>query len=133
VFTAHSLPSKIVDAGDTYPEQLRQTADAVATTAGLERWQIGWQSAGGTPVPWLGPDLLEIMVELAAKDVPAIVVCPCGFVADHLEVLYDIDVEAAGLAIDLGIELRRTQSPNTDPRFLDMLATVVTRAFAASP
>ena len=127
VFTAHSLPEKILESGDPYAEQLRETAEAVAIEAGLERWQIGWQSAGRTSIPWIGPDLLEILVELAAKDTSAVVVCPCGFVADHLEVLYDVDIEAKNLAEDLAIELVRTASPNTDPDFLDMLAAVVRR------
>ena len=130
LFTAHSLPTSIVAEGDTYPDQLQATAEAVAIAAGLAHWQIGWQSAGRTSVPWLGPDLLEIMVELAAKGAPAVVVCPCGFVADHLEVLYDVDIEARGLAADLDIELVRTASPNHDPAFLDVLASVVDRAFA---
>lgn len=129
VFTAHSLPTRILESGDTYPQQLQETADAVARRAGLARWQIGWQSAGQTSVPWLGPDLLAIIVELASKGVPGIVVCPCGFVSDHLEVLYDVDIEARALAVDLEIELQRTASPNTDPAFLDMLAFVVERAF----
>ena len=128
VFTAHSLPQKILETGDPYADPLRETAAAVASEAGLERWQIGWQSAGRTAVPWIGPDLLEVMIDLAAKDVPAIVVCPCGFVADHLEVLYDVDIEARNLAAELGMELARTESPNTDPAFLDMLASVVRRA-----
>lgn len=130
VFTAHSLPTTIVEAGDPYPEQLRATAQHVAIAAGLQNWQIGWQSAGRTSVPWLGPDLLEVMVDLAATGTPAIVVCPCGFVADHLEVLYDVDIEAAGLAMDLDIEMTRTASPNDDPAFLDVLASIVDRAFA---
>jgi ferrochelatase len=129
VFTAHSLPTSILEHGDPYPEQLQQTADAVAARAGLERWQIGWQSAGRTTVPWIGPDLLDILVELAAKGVPGVAVCPCGFVADHLEVLYDVDIEAKALAFDLEIEMERTESPNDDPRFLEMLAGVVVRAF----
>lgn len=129
IFTAHSLPTSILKEGDPYLDQLQQTADAVAPKAGLERWQIGWQSAGRTSEPWIGPDLLEIMVELAAKGVPGLVVCPCGFVADHLEVLYDVDIEAKALAVDLEIELERTASPNADPAFLDMLAGVVSRAF----
>lgn len=129
VFTAHSLPKSIIDAGDPYADQLQETADAVASRAGLDRWQIGWQSAGRTSVEWIGPDLLEIMVEMSSKNVPAIVVCPCGFVADHLEILYDIDIEAKALAVDLQIDLERTASPNADPAFLDMLAGVVARAF----
>jgi ferrochelatase len=130
LFTAHSLPTSIVEAGDPYPDQLQATAEAVAIATGLTHWQIGWQSAGRTSVPWLGPDLLEIMVELSAKGTPAVVVCPCGFVADHLEVLYDVDIEARGLAFDLDMELVRTASPNDDPAFLDVLASVVDRAFA---
>lgn len=130
IFTAHSLPTKILETGDPYPRQLQETAEAVAIAAGLEHWQLGWQSAGRTSVPWLGPDLLEVMVELAAKKTPAVVVCPCGFVSDHLEVLYDIDIEAKALATDLEIELARTASPNDDPAFLDMIASVVDRTFA---
>jgi len=129
VFTAHSLPTSILDRGDPYVDQLQQTADAVASKAGLDRWQIGWQSAGRTSVEWIGPDLLEIMVEIAAKNARAVVVCPCGFVADHLEVLYDLDIEAKALALELEIELERTSSPNADPAFLDTLAAVVARAF----
>ena len=129
VFTAHSLPKSILEAGDPYPDQLQETADAVASRAGLERWQIGWQSAGRTTVEWIGPDLLEIMVEMSSKNVPGMVVCPCGFVADHLEILYDVDIEAKALAMDLQMEFERTASPNSDPVFLDMLAGVVSRAF----
>lgn len=129
IFTAHSLPASILKSGDPYPRQLQETADHVASRAGLERWQIGWQSAGRTSVPWIGPDLLEIMVELSAKGVPGLIVCPCGFVADHLEVLFDVDIEANALAVDLEVELERTASPNDDPAFLDMLAGVVSRAF----
>ena len=128
IFTAHSLPTSILEKGDPYPLQLQETADAVASRAGLDRWQIGWQSAGRTSVPWIGPDLLEIMVELSAKNVPGVVVCPCGFVADHLEVLFDVDIEAKGLASDLELELQRTDSPNADPSFLDALAGVVARS-----
>ena len=127
LFTAHSLPAAIVRTGDPYPEQLAETAKAVADRAGLDRWQVAWQSAGRTDDPWLGPDILEVIVDLAAKGERGVVVCPCGFVSDHLEVLYDIDIEARQLADDLGIELVRTASPNTAPEFLDMLAGVVTR------
>jgi ferrochelatase len=128
LFTAHSLPQRVADVGDPYPRQLQETADAVGARAGLQRWQVAWQSAGRTQVPWIGPDVLEVLVDLAAKQVPGVVVCPCGFVADHLEVLYDIDIEAGALADDLEIELTRTASPNDDPRFLDVLAGVVGRA-----
>ncbi|MDQ3962739.1 MAG: ferrochelatase [Actinomycetota bacterium] len=128
LFSAHSLPTRILEQGDPYPAQLDATAQLVAAAAGLERWQVAWQSAGKTADPWLGPDICEVLVELAAKGVPGVVVCPCGFVADHLEVLYDIDIEAAALAHDLEIELVRTASLNDDPAFLDVLAGVVRRA-----
>ena len=95
LFTAHSLPARILDEDDPYPAQLRETAAAVAARTGLERWSVAWQSAGRTPEPWIGPDVLEAMSELAAAGASAVVVCPAGFVADHLEVLYDLDVEAA--------------------------------------
>ena len=131
VFTAHSLPAAIVRSGDPYPSQLEATGRAVAETLGLERWRIGWQSAGRTGADWLGPDILEILEELAEGGERGVVVCPCGFVADHLEVLYDLDIEAAGRAGELGISFERTRSPNDDPAFLDMLAGVVTAALEA--
>ncbi|MDQ3877696.1 MAG: ferrochelatase [Actinomycetota bacterium] len=131
VFSAHSLPQKILESGDPYADQLAETGRAVADRLGIERWRTGWQSAGRTKDPWLGPDILEIIRELAARDTRGVVVCPCGFVADHLEVLYDIDIEAQALANEVGLELRRTRSPNDDPRFLDSLATVVEKAFDA--
>lgn len=127
IFTAHSLPAAIVRKGDPYPEQLTETATAVADRAGLDRWQVAWQSAGRTDEAWLGPDILEVLVDVAARGEGGVVICPCGFVSDHLEVLYDIDIEARQLAGDLDIELVRTVSPNTDPAFLDMLAGVAAR------
>lgn len=127
VFTAHSLPAAIVRKNDPYPEQLRETAEAVARQLGLSRWQVGWQSAGRTSDDWLGPDVLEILDSLAATDEKGVVVCPCGFVADHLEVLYDLDIEAKQRAHELGIEFTRTRSPNDDPAFLDVLADVAAR------
>ena len=130
LFTAHSLPERILQAGDPYPAQLEETATAVARRAGILRWQVGWQSAGRTDVPWLGPDVLEILPRLAGAGVRGVVVCPCGFVADHLEVLYDIDIEARQAARHLGMDLVRTRSPNTDPAFIDTLASVVRRALA---
>lgn len=128
IFSAHSLPERIITNGDPYADQLRETAEAVAAAVSLPRWRTGWQSAGRTEDPWLGPDILEIVEKEAADGTKAIVVCPCGFVADHLEVLYDLDIEAARSAARLGIDLRRTRSPNADPEFLDVLAAVVRRA-----
>ena len=127
VFTAHSLPEAILRGGDPYPEQLRETADAVATAAGIRDYTIGWQSAGRTADPWLGPDVLDVIDRVVSQGARGIVVCPCGFVSDHLEVLYDVDVECVQKADALGVELVRTESPNDDPVFLDVLATVVQR------
>jgi ferrochelatase len=131
LFTAHSLPERILQANDPYPDQLRETAAAVAETASIPKWDIAWQSAGRTRDPWLGPDLTEVIEKLAADGVRSVVVCPCGFVADHLEVLYDVDIEAKAVADRVGVALARTRSPNTDPGFLDAVAGVVRRAFAS--
>jgi len=127
IFSAHSLPERIVASGDPYPSQLAETAAAVAKRAGLESWRVAWQSAGRTDDPWLGPDILEVIVELADAGTSGVVLCPCGFVSDHLEVLYDIDIEAARLAAKLDLPLVRTASPNDDPKFLDTLAAVAAR------
>jgi ferrochelatase len=125
VFTAHSLPERIVSAGDPYPDELRATAEAVARAAGLARWSIAWQSAGRTADPWIGPDILEVLPKIAAAGASGVVVCPAGFVADHLEVLYDLDIEAAAAARELGLPFARTVSPNADPRLTATLADVV--------
>lgn len=125
VFTAHSLPSRILESDDPYPRQLSETAEAIAASVGLERWSIAWQSAGRTSEQWLGPDILEVVRELAAAESRGVIVCPAGFVSDHLEILYDLDVECRTLAQDLGIAWRRTRSPNADPAFLRVLTDVV--------
>ena len=124
VFTAHSLPARIVDEDDTYADQLRETADAIARRLGLSDYTTGWQSAGRTPEPWLGPPLEELIVT-AAKDHAAILVVPCGFVADHLEILYDLDVEAREAAERAGIAFARTESLNAEPDFVAALGSVV--------
>ncbi|MFV0308695.1 MAG: ferrochelatase [Desertimonas sp.] len=135
VFTAHSLPRRILDHGDPYPDELRSTATAVAAAAGLaaERWQLGWQSAGRTPEPWLGPDILEI-IDTAAADgqTPGMLVCPCGFVADHLEILYDLDIEARQRAERHGLAFDRTTSLNTEPTVFEALAELVETAAVGS-
>jgi ferrochelatase len=130
LFTAHSLPARVVEAGDTYPVQLEESARLVAAAAGLgdDRWSVAWQSAGRTPEPWLGPDVRDEVRRLAAAGAPGVVVCPIGFVADHLEVLYDLDVELAAVAAECGVSLARTASLNDDPAFVDMLAGVIVRA-----
>ena len=126
LFTAHSLPQRVVAGGDPYPDQLRATAEAVAERVGLvpwSTWAVAWQSAGRTADPWLGPDILEVLRDLAATGrAEGALVCPCGFVADHLEVLYDLDIEAEGLASELGLAFARTPVLNDDPAVLGALA-----------
>jgi ferrochelatase len=129
IFTAHSLPERIRETGDTYPEQLAESARLVATAAGLDEWQVAWQSAGRTPEPWLGPDVRDVVRLLAADGgIDAVVVCPIGFVSDHLEVLYDLDIELAGVAAASGLAYARTASLNDDPEFVRVLADVVVAA-----
>jgi ferrochelatase len=123
IFTAHSLPERVVAAGDTYPAQLEESARLVAAAAGVERWQVAWQSAGRTPEPWLGPDVGDVVGQLRQAD--GVVLCPIGFVADHLEVLYDLDVELAEVAAHGGLRYARTASLNDDPRFISVLADVI--------
>lgn len=125
VFSAHSLPERILAAGDPYPEELAGTADAVAARLNLTNYRTAWQSAGRTGEPWLGPDLTDVLRELAQRGVPAVVSCPVGFVCDHLEILYDIDIEAQAVAREVGLTLVRTESPNDDPAFLAALAEVI--------
>jgi len=126
IFTAHSLPERIRETGDTYPEQLAESARLVATAAGLDEWSVAWQSAGRTPEPWLGPDVRDVVRQLAAgRLADAVVVCPIGFVTDHLEVLYDLDVEVADVAAASGLGYARTTSLNDDPAFVAALADVI--------
>jgi ferrochelatase len=127
VFTAHSLPEKILEHGDPYPDQLRETAELAAARAGIEMSSVttGWQSAGRTSEPWLGPPLEEVVAKAAAGERSAVVVVPCGFVSDHLEILYDLDIEAQGAAREAGIKLVRTDSMNADPLFIRAVAAVV--------
>jgi len=128
LFTAHSLPERVLE-GDPYPDQLRESAQAVATQVGLlpwPDWALGWQSAGRTPEPWRGPDILEIIRELAATGrSEGVLVCPQGFTADHLEVLYDLDIEARALAEQLGLAFARTRSLNDDAVVMAALANRV--------
>jgi len=125
LFTAHSLPERVL-AGDRYPDELAASGAAVAARAGLDRWAgwgVAWQSAARTPEPWRGPDVLDVLADLAATGrADGVVVCPHGFVADHLEVLYDLDVQAAARAAELGLAFGRTRSLNADPVVLGALA-----------
>ena len=133
LFTAHSLPQRIIDAGDPYPNELRATAVAVAAALGLregEEWDIAWQSAGRTPEPWIGPDVLDAIDALAASDKPpaGVLVCACGFVADHLEVLFDLDIEAKKHAESRGLVFDRTSCVNDDPTVMAALARRIIEA-----
>jgi len=125
LFTAHSLPARVVDQGDPYPGQVADTAAAVARVGGITRWRVAWQSAGRTDDAWLGPDVREVIGTLGSSGATGVVVCPVGFVADHLEVLYDIDVEARAVAEEAGVAFARTASLDDDPEFCEMLAQVV--------
>ena len=132
LFTAHSLPERIIAAGDPYPDELRSTAEAVAARVGLtegDDWQIAWQSAGRTPEPWIGPDILAVIDDLGEDaDVDGVIVCACGFVADHLEVLYDLDIEAAQRARMRGLDFDRTACVNDAPTIMAALAARVIAA-----
>jgi ferrochelatase len=131
LFTAHSLPERIRQTGDTYPEQLAESARLVANAAGLDEWLVAWQSAGRTPEPWLGPDVRDEVRRLGTDgETDAVVVCPIGFVADHLEVLYDLDIEVARVAAESGLAYTRTASLNDDPVFIEVLADLVMAAAA---
>lgn len=136
LFTAHSLPQRIIDGGDPYPDELRATAELVAERAGLTRWSqwsIAWQSAGRTPEPWIGPDILEVIEQIATtrgtdEPIDGVLVSACGFVADHLEVLYDLDIEAAHLAEQRGLSFSRTACVNDDTKVMAALAARVVNA-----
>jgi protoporphyrin/coproporphyrin ferrochelatase len=122
VFTAHSLPARILDGNDPYKDQLLETSSLVAERAGVESWSFAFQSASATGEPWLGPDVLEELERLHAAGTRKVLVAPIGFVADHLEILWDIDVEAREKAAELGMDLDRIQSLNDDPAFIRVLA-----------
>jgi len=130
VFTAHSLPERILRDGDPYRDQLLETSRLVAERAGLEDWSFAFQSASATGEPWLGPDILEELDTLAANGVRRVLVCPVGFVSDHLEILWDLDLEAREKAAELGLELERIESLNDDPQFVHALAGIVGKALS---
>jgi protoporphyrin/coproporphyrin ferrochelatase len=130
VFTAHSLPARILAAGDPYKDELLATSSAIAERAALRDWSFSFQSESATGEPWLGPDILEHLDALAADGVRDVIVCPVGFVSEHLEIRWDLDVEAAGRARKLGLRLRRLPMPNAEPAFVDVLAALVRRAAA---
>ena len=125
VLTAHSLPRRVFEAEPGYVEELHETARAVAETAGLDRWSFAYQSAGHTAEEWLRPDLVDLFPSLAAHGVTDVLVAPVQFLADHLEVLYDLDIAAAAQARDAGLRYHRTPMPNTRADFIGALATIV--------
>ncbi len=135
IFSAHSLPQRILAQGDPYDAQLRETARLVAAQAGLpvERWTFSYQSAGRTPEPWLGPQLEEYVVELARQGHRHLLSVPVGFVADHVEILFDIDIKARHAAQVAGARLERVPSLNDDPLFVEALADLVQRANGGCP
>lgn len=125
VFTAHSLPTRVIDAGDPYATEVAATARGVAERSGIPRYRVAYQSAGRTPEPWIGPDLNDLIREASADGVRHFLIIPVGFVCDHTEILFDIDVEAHGTARALGATLRRTESLNSSPAFIAALESLV--------
>jgi len=130
VFTAHSLPARILDMGDPYKEQLLETSHLVAERAAVGDWSFAFQSESPTGEPWLGPDILDHLGELCGAGVDDVLLCPVGFVSDHLEIRWDLDVEAQERAAELGMRLERIEMPNADPAFVRTLAGIVRRALA---
>jgi ferrochelatase len=146
IFSAHSLPLRTLEDGSSrckscdacetlcrYRDGLQETAELVAAQIELGDYTIGWQSAGRTADPWWGPTVEDVIRELAADGRTAVVVCSAGFVADHLETLFDLDIEAKRVAAEAGVTFVRTRMPNADPEFLDVLAAVVRDHLATVP
>jgi protoporphyrin/coproporphyrin ferrochelatase len=125
VFTAHSLPARILEEGDPYRDELLETSHLIADRAGLESWSFAFQSESPTGEPWLGPDILDELDSLKARGVESVLACPVGFVSDHLEIMWDLDVEARERAAELGLEFDRVRSLNDDPAFVRGLAELV--------
>jgi protoporphyrin/coproporphyrin ferrochelatase len=125
VFTAHSLPARIIDSGDRYVDEVEGTARAVAAAGGVARYEIAYQSAGRTPEPWIGPSLDSLIEERTRSGARRFLIVPIGFVCDHTEILFDVDVQAAATARKSGATLRRTESLNTSSPFIRMLEELV--------
>jgi ferrochelatase len=128
VFTAHSLPSRVIESGDRYADEVAGTASRVAALAGIAKYESAYQSAGRTPEPWIGPDLGELIRQRAGGGARHFLVVPVGFVCDHTEILFDIDIEAAAVARECDATLRRTESLNTSPTFISLLEDLVKSA-----
>lgn len=126
VVSAHSLPMKILEGGDPYPDQLKSTAELISEATGITQYEIGWQSEGNTPDPWIGPDVQDLTKDLYHENgYTSFVYAPVGFVSDHLEVLYDNDYECKVVCDEIGANYYRPEMPNTNPKFIDTLANVV--------
>lgn len=131
IVSAHSLPEKIIANGDPYPDQLKETADLIAASAGVENYEVGWQSAGQTPEPWIGPDVQDLTRELYdVKGYRSFVYTPVGFVTDHLEVLFDNDYECKVVCDELGAAYRRPEMPNVQPLFIDAMVDTLMKKLA---
>lgn len=131
IFSAHSLPERILQMNDPYPDQLKETARLIAEQADIKHYTIGWQSEGKSPEPWLGPDVQDLTRDLYEKDgYTSMVYCPVGFVAEHLEVLYDNDIECKAVTDELGLNYYRPAMPNAKPEFIESLATVVLNKYS---
>jgi ferrochelatase len=131
IVSAHSLPEKILQLGDPYPSQLQESADLIAKQAGIKNYVVGWQSAGQTPEPWLGPDVQDLTRDLYNEHhYKAFVYAPVGFVCEHLEVLYDNDFECRKVTEELGASYYRPEMPNAKEEFIDALSTVVLKITA---
>jgi ferrochelatase len=125
IFTAHALPRRVIESGDRYADEVAATARAVAERAGLTRYRLAYQSAGRTPEPWTGPELADVLDEESGNGIRKFLAVPIGFVCDHTEILFDIDIQAAQTARELSTTLRRTESLNTSPTFIALLEDLV--------
>lgn len=132
LFSAHSLPARILEMNDPYVDELNATSAAIAERCGLEegQWRFTWQSAGRTAAPWLGPDILDTLAAVQQEGIRWVLSAPIGFVSDHLEVLYDLDIEAVQEAERLGIRFKRIRMLNDDPKYMATLADVTMKAMS---
>lgn len=132
LFSAHSLPAKIVELNDPYPKQLLETSEAIASKAGVARdhWRFTWQSAGQTATPWLGPDIMDTLEVVKEEGISYVISAPIGFVSDHLEVLYDLDIEAKQKSDEIDLGFKRIRSLNHDPMYMSVLADCITQVYA---
>jgi ferrochelatase len=129
IFSAHSLPVRILEGGDPYKEELLETSELVAKTLNLPNWTFAFQSASNTGEPWLGPDILEVIEARSKTGVKNLISCTVGFVSDHLEVLYDLGVEARDKCAEVGLQFRRAEVINDDPIAMDALAAKLAQLF----